>query len=41
MACLMKVGSVPAATDPDRPTAGESEAAQKKIREYQEVFDTH
>ena len=41
MACLMKVGSVPAAADPDRPTAGEGEAAQKKIREYQEVFDTH
>jgi len=41
MACLMKVGSVSAATDPDRPTPGESEAAQKKIREYQEVFDTH
>ena len=41
MACLMKLGSVPAAADPDRPTAGEVEAVQKKIREYQEVFDTH
>ncbi len=41
MACLMKLGSVPAAADPDRPTAGEVEAGQKKIREYQEVFDTH
>ena len=41
MACLMKVGSVPAAVDPDRPTPGEGEATQKKIREYQEVFDTH
>jgi hypothetical protein len=41
MACLMKLGSVPAAADPDRPTASEVEAVQKKIREYQEVFDTH
>ena len=41
MACLMKVGSVPAAADPDRPTAGEVEAVQKTIRAYQEVFDTH
>src|SRR5262247_2602382 len=41
MACLMKCGSFPAAADPDRPTTSEVEAAQKKIREYQDVFDTH
>ena len=41
MACLMKLGSVPAAADPDRPTAGEIEAAGRKLREYQEVFDSH
>jgi hypothetical protein len=41
MACLMKLGSMPAAADPDRPTAGETEAMQAKIRAYQEVFDTH
>ena len=41
MACLMKLGSVPTAADPDRPTASEADAVQKKIREYQEVFDTH
>jgi L-asparaginase len=41
MACLMKFGCVPAAADPDRPTAGEVEAVQKTIRAYQEVFDTH
>jgi L-asparaginase len=41
MACLMKVGSLPAAADQDRPTAGEVEAAQKTIRAYQDVFDTH
>ena len=37
----MKLGSVPAAADPDRPTAGEVERVQSKVREYQEVFDTH
>ena len=41
MACLMKFGCVPAAADSDRPTAGETEAVQKTIRAYQEVFDTH
>jgi L-asparaginase len=41
MACLMKLGSMPAARDPDRPTAGEAEAMQAKVRAYQEVFDTH
>jgi hypothetical protein len=41
MACLMKLGSLPAAADPDRPTAGEIDALQGKIRAYQEVFDTH
>ncbi len=41
MACLMRLGSVPAATDPDRPTPGEVEAVQRKVREYQELFDTH
>jgi L-asparaginase len=41
MACLMKVGSVPAAADPERPTAGEVDAVRTAIRSYQEVFDTH
>ena len=41
MASLMKFGSVPGAVDPGHPTSGEVEAAQKKIREYQDVFDTH
>ena len=41
MACLMKLGSLPASADPDRPTAGEVEAVQKAIRAYQEVFNTH
>ena len=41
LACLMKFGSLPAAVDPDRPTAGEVAAVEKKITQYQEVFDTH
>jgi L-asparaginase len=41
MACLMKLGSVPAAADPERPTSGEVEAVRTAIRGYQEVFDTH
>jgi hypothetical protein len=41
MACLMKLGSLPAAADPERPTAAEVEAVQRRAREYQEVFDTH
>jgi L-asparaginase len=41
MACLMKFGGVPRAADPDRPTAAEVDAAQRTIREYQEVLDTH
>jgi L-asparaginase len=41
MACLMKFGSMPAAADPDRPTGAESEAAQAKRAQYQEVFDSH
>src|SRR5262249_42213436 len=41
MASLMKLGSVPAAADPDRPTASEIEAAGRKLREYQDIFDSH
>jgi len=41
MACLMKLGSVPAAADPDRPTASEMDAVTRKLREYQAVFDSH
>jgi len=37
----MKFGSLPAAREPDRPTAAEVEAVAKKIAHYQEVFDTH
>ena len=41
MACMMKFGSLPAATDPDQPTAEEIAAVRAKIGQYQEVFDTH
>lgn len=41
LACLMKFGSLPAAPDPDRPTAAEVEAVQTKRAQYQDVFDTH
>jgi hypothetical protein len=41
MACLLKFGSLPAAKDPDRPTAAELDAIRKAVAAYQEVFDTH
>ena len=41
IACLMKFGALPAAADPERPTAAETEAVMAKVAIYQEVFDTH
>ena len=41
MACLLKFGSLPAATDPDNPTLAERVAIRAAIEPYQEVFDTH
>ena len=41
MACLMKFGALPPATDPERPTAAEMEATSSKIAAYQDIFDTH
>lgn len=41
MACLIKFGCLPPAADPAKPTAAETEAAKAKLKEYQEVFDTH
>jgi hypothetical protein len=41
MACLMRFGCTPPAVDPEHPTDDEVEAIQAKLREYQEVFDTH
>lgn len=41
MACLMKFGGLPPASDPAKPTTAETEAAKAKLKQYQEVFDTH
>ena len=41
MACLLKFGSLPAASDPDNPTRAELSAISAAIEPYQEVFDTH
>jgi L-asparaginase len=41
MAALMKFGSLPPAADPKNPTPEEKKAVQEKIKEYQEVFNTH
>ncbi len=41
MACLMKFGCLPPAVDPAKPTAAETEATKAKLKQYQEVFDTH
>jgi hypothetical protein len=41
MACLMKLGSLPPAVDPDRPTDGEIAAIRDKLAAYQAIFDTH
>ncbi|MFL5266705.1 MAG: asparaginase domain-containing protein [Stellaceae bacterium] len=41
MACLMKFGSLPPAADPDHPNSAEAAAVQKKVAEYQVIFNTH
>jgi len=41
MACLMKLGSLPAARNPDSPTAGERTAIEAAVEAYQRIFDTH
>jgi L-asparaginase len=41
MACLLKLGSLPAAKDPDNPTSEELHAIGKAVAAYQSVFDTH
>jgi hypothetical protein len=41
MACLMKFGCLPPASDPATPSAAEIEATKAKLKQYQEVFDTH
>ncbi len=41
MACLMKFGSLPPASDPAHPTTSEAKALRAAVAAYQEVFDTH
>lgn len=41
MACLLRFGSPPPATDPAKPTAAELSAIQTCLAQYQTVFDTH
>lgn len=41
MACLMKFGSLPIATDPSAPTDAEKAATREAVARYQAVFDTH
>ena len=41
MACLMKFGCLPPASDPAQPTQAETDAAKAKLKQYQEIFDSH
>jgi L-asparaginase len=41
MACLMKLGSLPPAVDPDNPTETELKTIRDKLVAYQAIFDTH
>jgi L-asparaginase len=41
MAALLKLGALPPAKDPARPTPDEIGATQAKLAEYQAIFDTH
>ena len=41
MAVMMKLGALPPAADPRRPTREEIAAVRAKVAEYQRIFDTH
>lgn len=41
MASLMKLGCLPRAADPTRPTAAETDATKARLKQYQAIFDTH
>jgi L-asparaginase len=41
MLCVMKFGMLPSARDPSDPTREEVRASERKINEYQAIFDTH
>jgi L-asparaginase len=37
----MRLGSLPPAVDPNKPTETETEATKAKLAQYQDVFNTH
>jgi hypothetical protein len=41
MACLLALGSLPPASDPDHPTPSELDASRAAVARYQAIFDTH
>ena len=41
MAAMMKLGALPPAADPRRPTGDELNAIKAKLDQYQAIFDTH
>ncbi|MGZ8482575.1 MAG: asparaginase domain-containing protein [Candidatus Binatia bacterium] len=41
MACLMKFGCLPPAADSAQPAQVETDAAKAKLKQYQEIFDSH
>ena len=41
MLCIMKFGMLPPARDPKNPTKEERAAVERKLADYQAVFDTH
>jgi hypothetical protein len=41
MACLLKLGMLPPAADPDNPTPDEVAATNQAVAAYQAIFDTH
>ncbi|MGI0092328.1 MAG: asparaginase domain-containing protein [Nitrososphaerales archaeon] len=41
MACMLKLGRLPRASDPRKPTSAEREAIIEKIKQFQEIFETH
>jgi L-asparaginase len=40
-AAIMKLGALPPAADPERPTSQELDAIRKRIEAYQQIFQTH
>jgi L-asparaginase len=41
MLCLMKLGMLPPARDPEHPTRDEVQATERKLKQYQAIFASH